>query len=80
MQRWRKTGNFREGYALRRLADIAEIQEDMLKAHSYLVDAFEVFVRHDCYRYRDEVRVHLDRLAKEMAAQCQAKSASLTKA
>src|SRR5665213_683106 len=54
-RRWQNIGNFREGYALRRLADIAEIQQHRLMAHTYLVDALEVFVRHDCYRYREEV-------------------------
>lgn len=60
--RWRKTENFREGYALRRLAEIAAQEGDVATAHRQLLAAFEVFVRHECYRYRDEVRDLLERL------------------
>jgi len=60
--RWREADNFREGYALRRLAEIAEQAGDVATAHRLLLDAFEVFIRHECYRYRDDVRKHLARL------------------
>jgi transcriptional regulator with XRE-family HTH domain len=66
--RWRKSENFREGYALRRLAEIAEQEGDAAAAHRHLLGAFEVFVRHECYRYRDEVREHLERLVERAAA------------
>jgi transcriptional regulator with XRE-family HTH domain len=62
--RWRETENFREGYALRRLAEIAEQEGDVAAAHRQLLGAFEVFVRHECYRYRDQVRDHLERLVE----------------
>jgi transcriptional regulator with XRE-family HTH domain len=61
-KKWQKKSNFREGYSLRRLADIAQLAHDHRAAHSYLLDALEVFVRYDCYRYRDEVRAELDQL------------------
>jgi len=66
--RWRETENFREGYALRRLAEIAEQEGDIGAAHRMLLGAFEVFVRHECYRYRDEVREHLERLVERSRA------------
>jgi tetratricopeptide (TPR) repeat protein len=66
-KKWQAAGNFREGYALRRLAEIAESQGEHVRAHNLLLDALEVFVRHDCYRYRDEVRRHLDRLVRAMS-------------
>lgn len=62
--RWREAENFREGYALRRLAEIAEQEGDIAAAHHQLLAAFEVFVRHECYRYRDEVREHLKQLVE----------------
>jgi hypothetical protein len=67
-RKWQKKKNFREGYSLRRLADIARLEHDDLTAHGYLLDALEVFVRYDCYRYRDDVRAELDGLAATLAA------------
>lgn len=63
-RKWRKVGNFREGYALRRLADIAQRVGDGAGAHRLLLDALELFVAHDCGRYRNEVRAHLEELFK----------------
>jgi transcriptional regulator with XRE-family HTH domain len=56
---WREDANFREGYAIRRRAEIAEIEEDWMDAHRRLLDAFEVFARHDCFRYQAAVRSRL---------------------
>jgi transcriptional regulator with XRE-family HTH domain len=67
--RWRKTENFREGYALRRLAEIEEQEGDTAAAHRHLLAAFEIFVRHECYRYRDEVREHMERLVERAVVQ-----------
>ena len=65
--RWRKMENFREGYSLRRLAEIAEQEGQQVDAHQDLLSAFEVFVRHDCYRYADEVRAHIEALLRKIA-------------
>lgn len=62
--RWHREGNFREGYSLRRLAEIAALEEHPFEAHGRLLDAFEVFVRHDCYRYAREVRKQIEGLAR----------------
>ena len=59
---WRQDQNFREGYSLRRLAEIAEFAGDGREACERLLDALELFAHHDCHRYRDEVRAHLRRL------------------
>jgi len=66
-RRWRKMENFREGYALRRLAEIAQQEGHLLDAHRDLMAALEVFVRHDCYRYADEVRAHIKTLVRKIA-------------
>lgn len=61
-RKWKKIGNFREGYAHRRLGEIARRIGDRRLAFGHLMNAFEVFVRHDCYRYRDSVRHEIDEL------------------
>jgi hypothetical protein len=65
-RRWRRMENFREGYARRRLAEIAEQQGHLLDAHRDLIAALEVFVRHDCYRYADDVRAHIKTLVRKI--------------
>ena len=60
--KWRRNQNFREGYSLRRLAEIALLKGDSTTACRYLLDALEVFARFECYRYRDEVRAQLEGL------------------
>ena len=61
-KKWRKKQNFREGYPLRRLADLARARRHERTAFAHLLSAFEVFVRHDCYRYADAVRAELEML------------------
>lgn len=61
-KKWRKRQNFREGYSLRRLADIAQARKHERTAFAHLLSAFEVFVRHDCHRYGDAVRAEIEML------------------
>ena len=58
-ERWKKHDNFREGYSLRRLAALEYQEGGTRKAVELWLDSFEVFSRHGCARYREEVRATL---------------------
>jgi len=71
-KRWKKNNNFREGYSLRRLADIARAENNDERALELLFDALEVFAKHECERYVSEVRGKLMTFYNEQKAQTRA--------
>ena len=59
---WRKSNNFREGYSLRRRAEIRAKQVRIPEAIDLYLDAYEVFLRFDCKRYCKEIRTNMKQL------------------
>lgn len=53
---WSSAHNFREGYSLRRLADLDYEEGKKLHGLKHLIDALVVFSHHGCDKYVEEVR------------------------
>lgn len=56
---WKAQGNFREGYSLRRLAELEVSEGKARRAVELLLGALEIFARHGCDKYQKEVRAKL---------------------
>lgn len=63
---WKENQNFREGYSLRRLAELSAREGEWKAAHSMLLDALEVFSVNRAERYRRETRDALTALLDAM--------------
>ncbi|MCA9177509.1 MAG: helix-turn-helix transcriptional regulator [Planctomycetales bacterium] len=66
-KQWQEEGNYREGYVLRRLAEIKERDGELQDAHELLLDANDVFVRFEAERYRLDTRERLRSLLGKAA-------------
>ena len=59
---WHKTSNYREGFAIRRRAEILELRGKRGEAIDLYLDALEIFLRFECSYYCDEIRAKLKNL------------------
>ena len=64
-EQWREMGNFREAYSVTRLAQISEEDGDIHGAVELLLDALEIFAKHEAEHFRAEVREQLTELFKK---------------
>ncbi|MEM7010746.1 MAG: helix-turn-helix transcriptional regulator [Verrucomicrobiota bacterium] len=61
-QQWQETGNFREAYSITRLAQLEEEDGNFETSMNLLLDALEIFARHEAERFRAEVRELINKL------------------